>query len=145
MGIPLVCLRTERSKARPLGFSLQEGSVISIVTWCPKARASDRPIESFGPQEVQATFLRMNPTRLLSPLLMSPGPVPLRPRLPRSSTRWPPTLNWARSNQLDQPLGCPLAATLPLCGESEAKQPYRTDFYVFLSFYAFIHDLYNTK
>jgi len=101
--IPLVCLRTERSKARPLVFSLQEGSVISIVTWCLKALESDRPIESLDPQVAcQATFFPTL-TRLLSPLPMSLGPVPLLPRLLRSSTRWPPTLNWAMNNPKIRP------------------------------------------
>ena len=54
--------------------------------------------ESLIPQGAcQATFFPTL-TRLLSPLPMSLGLVLLPPRLPRSSTRWPPTLNWAMNN-----------------------------------------------
>lgn len=59
--------------------------------------------ESLDPQVAcQATFFPTL-TRLLSPLPMSLGPVPLLPRLLRSSTRWPPTLNWAMNNPKIRP------------------------------------------
>ena len=59
--------------------------------------------ESLDPQVAcQATFFPTL-TRLLSPLPMSLGLVLLPPRLPRSSTRWPPTLNWAMNNPKIRP------------------------------------------